>query len=84
MKSQCSKSTRVNIAIKTIKITLDISLSFKNTLISLAKEEFFFLPTFETDMCKYQIFQNTYMNHNNKKIGNLLFNIIVALTGNLN
>lgn len=74
-----NKSNSLNLNAKPIKISVEICNYSNNKLLPVSQDEYFFSPYSENEMHKYHIYQNTYMKHNNKKMGNILFNFMFKL-----
>jgi hypothetical protein len=61
---------------KPIKITLSVGLYCTGSLMPLSQEEYFVQPDKANEFSRFHIYQNTYIKHTGKKMGNVFFNFI--------
>jgi hypothetical protein len=62
-----------------IKLTVEVCIYSNGRKFSLSQDEIFFTPEPEFEMHKFQIYQNSYMKYNGKKMGNILFDFMFKL-----
>lgn len=83
MKKKCDIKNSFYRVVQTVELfdreyPTKINISFytftNHKLLSICREEIFVKTTKEGEMQKYKLYQNVYMKHYNKKIGNIIFN----------